>query len=406
MRSLANVLPVITASSEIWGFTSMAGAISCSLVLVLIAILYTRSSTRPYLDRVSFRLGLYGLVSMMLHAIANAVAAFLTEPSVGCGLSVWVVMVTLQFTSWIMFGIGINLQLVVVHGVSGRVMEKYYIIGSAILALCVTVPAFAAHQYGWDPIYAACWMAGVDSATRLKWQLATQTLWALLATVGETISIFIVCLHLHRHRVMYAETMQSTSRSSSSHTRTDSTATHGASPSYAIQYRAIIIRVSFYPAVSIVINGLTLACDLYLSAQGAEAITPPDYNITLLVDLLYGLRPSIYAFLAASDPALLRAIRVAVNELRGIDDSDRTSRMSSICFDGRNSNGMVQSQSRPSLAVRVDFDGRQEPAPSERPYSRDFGVDKRGSLRLDAQRRKHSRVSEEIEEGKDFESQI
>lgn len=39
-------------------------------------------------------------------------------------------------------------RLVVVHGFNGQTMEKYYIVGSVFVAICLTVPPYAAGQYG------------------------------------------------------------------------------------------------------------------------------------------------------------------------------------------------------------------------------------------------------------------
>lgn len=36
-----------------------------------------------------------------------------------------------------------------VHGVNGQMMEKYYVIGAALMALCITIPPYAAGEYGY-----------------------------------------------------------------------------------------------------------------------------------------------------------------------------------------------------------------------------------------------------------------
>lgn len=40
-------------------------------------------------------------------------------------------------------------RLVVVHGINGRKMKKYYIIGSTFMSIALTLPAYAAGQYGY-----------------------------------------------------------------------------------------------------------------------------------------------------------------------------------------------------------------------------------------------------------------
>ena len=42
-------------------------------------------------------------------------------------------------------------RLVVVHGVRARGLEKYYIACSIVMALAITVPPYAAGQYGYAP---------------------------------------------------------------------------------------------------------------------------------------------------------------------------------------------------------------------------------------------------------------
>ncbi|KAF7303037.1 hypothetical protein MKEN_01267000 [Mycena kentingensis (nom. inval.)] len=400
MGSITSVLHQISIPSQLCAFTAVVGAVACFLVLALIAALYARSNTRPYLNRVSFRLVVYALVSMLLHAITLAVASFATGPSTTCSFTMWILMLALQFTSYLMFGIAINLQLVLVHGVSGRAMEKYYIIGATVVSLCVTLPPFATHQYGWDPIYGACWFTAADSKTRLEWQLGTHMIWTLLAAIGEMISFFVVYTHLHRHQVLYAATIRSGSFPRATN---NSTTTTRLSPSYAIQYRSIIIRISLYPAVSIVMNILTFSCDLFISLRATATATQTDYNIAALIDFLYGLRPTVYAALAATDPALLRAIRVALDDIRGVKSTESTSadsKRSSVRFD------KTSSGTRPSTSTTRTLEGR--------PPSRDFDSkpENENGARLDALRWEEvhrARMAEEAhvrEDSEEFEKQI
>ncbi|KAJ7116799.1 hypothetical protein C8R43DRAFT_1137833 [Mycena crocata] len=267
--------------SQIWGVSAATGACFC--------FLYARPSTRSYLDRVSFRIMVYALGCNLLHGIATAVCAFQTSDSAACGSSVW---------------------LIIVHGVNGHMMEKYYILGALTIALGVTIPPLASKQYGWDNLNEACWMTASDQDVRLRWQLGSQLVWSLFAALGEAIVFLIVVVYMFRHQA---------SQINGSRTRSDSVTLQGTTPadaktkaiSHAAQYRGVIIRIAFYPAVSIVLNGITVACDLYF----------------ILNNLVYGLRPSIYALLAISDPALMRALRSLLNEYRG--KKENTTGMSS-----------------------------------------------------------------------------
>lgn len=39
-------------------------------------------------------------------------------------------------------------RLVLVHNVNGKMMEKYYVIGTTIVSLALTVPALSLGQFG------------------------------------------------------------------------------------------------------------------------------------------------------------------------------------------------------------------------------------------------------------------
>jgi hypothetical protein len=40
-------------------------------------------------------------------------------------------------------------RLVLVHGVNGQKLEKYYLLGTTILSLALNVPTMALHQFGY-----------------------------------------------------------------------------------------------------------------------------------------------------------------------------------------------------------------------------------------------------------------
>lgn len=42
----------------------------------------------------------------------------------------------------------LRIRLVLVHGFNGLKMERYYLIGSFILSVLLTVPAYGLHQFG------------------------------------------------------------------------------------------------------------------------------------------------------------------------------------------------------------------------------------------------------------------
>ncbi|KAJ7107698.1 hypothetical protein C8R44DRAFT_744298 [Mycena epipterygia] len=223
----------------------------------------------------------YSLRCKMLYGAASTVAAHQTASSPACSFSIWLLMLT---------NIRDRTQPAV-HRVNGHMMEKYYVVGAA---LAVTLPPLAAKQYG------------------------TQLIWSLFAAVGETMVFLVVLGFMFRHQFVHGRQIPSGSRSRSGSdantlTRTDAKARV---VDHAAQYRGVIIRISFYPLASIVLNGLSVGCDLYLSVIGSIT-TQTEFNINILTNVIYGMRPSVYALLALSDPALMRAMSSVVAQARG-----------------------------------------------------------------------------------------
>jgi hypothetical protein len=115
-------------------------------------------------------------------------------------------------------------RLVVVHGKNGQRLEKYYLIGSALLAFALVIPPYAAHQYGWDPLEQDCWYTNDDRSQRIAWQVGssshlsvavsssllkipqvgTQTAWTFLTVIGELICSTKVLIFLFRHDVSHS----------------------------------------------------------------------------------------------------------------------------------------------------------------------------------------------------------
>ncbi|KAJ7258213.1 hypothetical protein C8J57DRAFT_1645298 [Mycena rebaudengoi] len=292
--------PIATAAAAIakqqgtTGIGAAVGSCLCFMDLLLIGILYARPSTRRYLDRVSFRLMIYALTVYMIHGIALACSSLAATNSPSCEPIVWLVMFTLQIGSWLIFGIALNLQLVLVHRVNGHSMEKFYITGACVIAICVTIPPLVANQYGWDPLNETCWIKTENPATRLHWQLATQSVWTLLAVTGETLAFFVVVFYILWHK-----------RTTRGLTASDAKLK---TINYASQYRFIIIRISLYPIFSVVINTITVLGDIYLSLTG-PINSDLDFQMDLLNNLIFGLRPALYC---PSRDALLRAVRLRI----------------------------------------------------------------------------------------------
>ncbi|KAI0685276.1 hypothetical protein BC835DRAFT_533554 [Cytidiella melzeri] len=300
---------MVTVSNHLWAVTSAVGAVLCFIVLVVIFVFSLHPSSRVHLDRVSFRLLKWALIANMFFGIFSAVGGSLTGPGFLCGFSIFVLQLTLEWSCMLLFAIALNLQLVVVHHVNGQKMEKYYIVGAALLALAITVPPYAAKQYGWDPLVQDCWYTNDNRSQRLAWQIGTQLLWTGLTVIGEVVVSIAVIVHMLRHqsrrRQLGLSSMNSAARSTTTHVRSGSTASVASRflkpVDHANAYRGVIFRIGLYPMTSCIINLTSIMCVIHATVTDGVH-TKTDYNVLLLSDFLYGGRAVVYALLAITDP--------------------------------------------------------------------------------------------------------
>ncbi|KIK63349.1 hypothetical protein GYMLUDRAFT_41075 [Collybiopsis luxurians FD-317 M1] len=295
MKSVSNLL---------WATTSSIGAGLCFLVLVAIGAVWWHPESRPCLDRVSFRIVTVALIANMIFGIASAVGGMMTHEGFLCGFSIFVLQLMLQISSFLLFCIALNLQLVVLHGFNGRNMEKFYITFSLLLSAILVIPPYAANQYGWDPLERDCWYKNDNISQRLAWQVSTQMAWTALAAIAEigmssSVLLFVLKHHFRMNRVFVS-----------------SSSSNSPQVIHSNSLRKIILRIVLYPIASCLVNLLTVVTALH-STISDGIHSQLDYNILLLSDTLYGGRPIVYAFLAASDPALVRGVKTLFQVLRG-----------------------------------------------------------------------------------------
>ncbi|THU95969.1 hypothetical protein K435DRAFT_665418 [Dendrothele bispora CBS 962.96] len=293
--------------NQLWAITSTVGAGLCFVVLVMSFVVWLHPKSRPYLDRVSWRIVVWALAANMIFAIASAVGGQLTESAESlCGFSIFVLQLMLQFSSFLLFSISLNLQFVIIYNFRGQSLERFYIAASAVMAIILAVPPYATGVYGWDPLEGDCWYSNKNPNKRLIWQISTQMLWTALTAFGEIVTSGYVIIWMLRYNVstesMQVTLIQNNMNPSSSHAYTK----HLQLPpqSYiirSIDYRHIVLRIALYPLVSCLVNVLSVFTALHSTvAKGIN--NSSDYNILLLSDFLYGGRAIAYAILAASDP--------------------------------------------------------------------------------------------------------
>ncbi|TFK47351.1 hypothetical protein OE88DRAFT_1666072 [Heliocybe sulcata] len=305
---------LVNVSAWLWLYLSIISAALCFALLVVIFIVGLHRPSRKFLDRVSFRIVCYSLIANTAFAIANSAGGSFTGPTPACGLAIWILQLSLQLSSMLNFCIALNMQLVIVHNIDGRRAEKYYILGCVILALAVTIPPYASHQYGWDLLVQECWYSNDNKRERLAWQIGTQLVWTGVAVVGEVISSTILLVFLGRHVMRRSRIVETTDTIVNRAKRSDGTQGRRRAGSidktldHVRAYKGIILRIGLYPAVSCIINVTSIACVLHTSlTDGVHS--EEDYSFLLLSDFLYGGRGLVYALLAATDPALIHALK-------------------------------------------------------------------------------------------------
>lgn len=76
-------------------------------------------------------------------------------------------------------------------------MEKYYLIGTALLNIALNVPAYATDNFGWDETNLVCWYKSPNMTTRMHWIIATDTFPFALAAVTETVCSCILLVYMY-----------------------------------------------------------------------------------------------------------------------------------------------------------------------------------------------------------------
>ncbi|KAJ7082664.1 hypothetical protein B0H15DRAFT_436378 [Mycena belliarum] len=292
-------------------FLTLATTGLCLTCLTLFGFAYAalHPASKHHLNRVSFRLLTYALLGNLVYGCSFVANTKSIGPSTTCGLSVFLITLSILFASGMCFCIAINLELVLVQGCNGKRLEKYYIIGTvAVCAIC-TIPPYAAGQFGWNEQSLGCWFNNPDQRAVVRWIIGTHFFWILLMATGEAIAFLLILRYFISHesnqRSVHSGSMSSGTETSKSE--------HQPMVQYRnpmVQYRNIILRVGLYPLVSFILSMGTVI-DLYLAVDGLSNPIVSELNFRLSISsvCIYSLRPLIYAVLGASDPSFIRAVQ-------------------------------------------------------------------------------------------------
>ncbi|KAJ7710008.1 hypothetical protein B0H17DRAFT_250049 [Mycena rosella] len=276
-------------------------ALTTFLLLAFAYLAWNRTS-RSHLNRVSFRLLVYALLANIV--FTGTPLAIQTGPSTSCTVIAFAFNTAYLFSGCIFFCMAINLQLVLVHGVNGRMMEKYYLIGAFFLALVCNITTLAAREFGWYAANGTCWFNDPSPAVQVRWLIGAQSFWILLMATSEVVSFLVLVGFMLRHQRHTAHVHSASG--------TSQTFSGSVSPAPIVQYRNVIVRIGLYPLLSCCLNFSACILDLYLASHSGNSVLDDSelfWRLNILDLCIYSLRPFLYACLAATDPSFLRAVR-------------------------------------------------------------------------------------------------
>ncbi|KAJ7636286.1 hypothetical protein FB45DRAFT_906303 [Roridomyces roridus] len=297
----------------ILGVTISGIALSVA-VLVACGYLAFFRSARTHLDRVSFRLLVYALVSHVIFGMLGPVDLLYVFPGWQCSLLAFLLNFNLLFSASIFFCVALNLMLVLVYNVNGRRMEKYYIIGSLLLSGACLGSAYASGRLGADTNNHQCWYNNENENEMLRWAIGTQMFWMLLLAAAELGVFLVVVVFLLPFIFESIGTVARRSTDSESQTRSNTRLT-------IVRLRGIILRIGIYPLVSCVMNILASVLSVYQLKEQAEPV--PSGPPALPGLMVYSTRPLVYSMIAATDPSFVRALR-ALRAHRAAPESSST----------------------------------------------------------------------------------
>ncbi|KAJ7825000.1 hypothetical protein B0H13DRAFT_2681037 [Mycena leptocephala] len=299
---------------------SIPGVALSVLFLAVVAFLQWNPVSRPCLDRVSFRLLVYALVGNVI--FGTVMFPPMKGPSPACTLISFLYATAPMFSASLFCCMAVNLQLVLIHGVNGNKMEKYYLLAAAFLCAACNIPPLVSGVFGWYAPAAKCWLTITKPTVQQHWMIGTQSVPMILMSAIEVVcfvNILIFTL-LHVARVQRVRTSGSVIATLAS--------TNFKYP--IVQFRAIIVRIALYPLLSCFLSITACILSIYISIPAhktpstfntnirifstptptADTLSPTTLMSVPIVDATaYSIRPLLYALLAATDPAFLRAVR-------------------------------------------------------------------------------------------------
>ncbi|KAF9266742.1 hypothetical protein L218DRAFT_747261 [Marasmius fiardii PR-910] len=285
---------------------SYLSMISCIVIILISVLLSLHPLSKPKTDRVSFRIMVYALCGSFVYGIATLIK-YRVKGQTACRFAGSFVVFGLHLSSFLFFCIGLNLQLVMIHKVDGARAEKFYVWGSLSLATVLSVLTYLSEQLQYDPTLSVCSYYDPNPVSGLWWRMGMQYLWSFLVMAGEIVTFSSVIIYMVRVKVFESgpggreATVQRSHALSASH--------QYRKPLGPKQYRNVVLRIVLYPLSSLVTSGImTIAATSQSPSQGMT--TRSDWIAMIALRTIYMYRGTVYASVAAADPAITQGLKV------------------------------------------------------------------------------------------------
>ncbi|KAJ7453238.1 hypothetical protein FB451DRAFT_1282101 [Mycena latifolia] len=287
------------------GVTIPALALS-GLLLVAFAYLAWNQASRPHLNRVSFRLLVYAIISNIVYVLMLLVNnQNMMGHSAACSFVAFLTVTSSLFSASMFCCMALNLPLVLVYGVNGNKMEKYYTMGSLFICVICNASPWIAGELVWYASNGFCWLRDTTPGAQLRWLVATQLVWRILMSSIDVLSFATIMIFMVRHEIRIRRLRGHTG--SSFHQSGISTLASSRPLPPIVRYRRMIMRIGLYPLLSCFMSITSCILDVYTIKN--PVVTGFSLRLRILDMFIHPFRPILYALLAATDPSSLAALR-------------------------------------------------------------------------------------------------
>ncbi|KAJ7319433.1 hypothetical protein DFH08DRAFT_1086295 [Mycena albidolilacea] len=286
---------------------SIPGVVLSVLLLATIAYLQWNPVSRPYVDRVSFRLLIYALVANVV--FGSLMFADMKETTPGCSLVGFLGVASPLFALCMFCCVALNLTLVLVYGVNGKKMEKFYLLGAVFVCAACTIPMWVAGEFGWYAKNGACWLKDPTPAVQLHWLIGAYSVPTLLMSLVEVLSFVNMVVFMIRYEA-HEDTAPADRSRFSDHRRLRIRDRRTCLKSPQASRRKISLddhSIALYPLLSCFLSSTACILDVY-SIMNPD-LTDTNINLRTMNLCIYSFRPLLYVLLAGSDPSFIRALQ-------------------------------------------------------------------------------------------------